>query len=83
MAKYTNKPVVIEAVQWLASMESWDQIKDMGCPTKPGPMDTDTFFIPTIEGAMIVDKGDWVIKGINGEFHICKPDIFEATYELA
>jgi len=39
-------------------------------------------FIDTLEGGHIVCVGDWIIKGIKGEFYPCKPDIFEATYEL-
>lgn len=38
--------------------------------------------IPTLEGIMRADVGDWIIKGVAGEFYPCKPDIFEATYEL-
>jgi len=38
--------------------------------------------IPTLEGRMIAEPGDWIIKGIKGEFYPCKPDIFEATYEV-
>jgi hypothetical protein len=37
--------------------------------------------IPTLEGTMTANVGDWIIKGINGEVYPCKPDIFEATYE--
>jgi hypothetical protein len=37
--------------------------------------------IPTLEGVMIACEGDWIIKGVAGEFYPCKPDIFEATYE--
>ena len=37
--------------------------------------------IVTLEGAMIASVGDWVIRGVKGEFYPCKPDIFEATYE--
>ena len=37
--------------------------------------------INTLEGIMLVSKGDWVIKGVKGEYYPCKPDIFEATYE--
>lgn len=40
-------------------------------------------FIPTLEGEMIASVGDWIIKGVKGEFYPCKPDIFEATYEMA
>lgn len=37
--------------------------------------------ISTLEGTMYADGGDWIIKGVKGEFYPCKPDIFEATYE--
>ena len=37
--------------------------------------------IQTLEGVMIANPGDWIIKGVQGEFYPCKPDIFEATYE--
>jgi hypothetical protein len=39
--------------------------------------------IETLEGVMVADPGDWIIRGIQGEFYPCKPDIFEATYEPA
>ena len=37
--------------------------------------------IPTLEGLMIGHENDWIIKGVQGEFYPCKPDIFDATYE--
>jgi len=37
--------------------------------------------IKTLEGTMRVDEGDWIIKGLRGEFYPCKPDIFEKSYE--
>lgn len=37
--------------------------------------------IPTLEGVMLATENDWVIKGIQGEFYPCKPDIFKQTYE--
>lgn len=39
--------------------------------------------IPTLEGTMKASPGDWIIKGVQGEFYPCKPDIFEQTYEKA
>ena len=39
--------------------------------------------IPTLEGTMRAEIGDWIIRGVKGEFYPCKPDIFEATYEPA
>jgi hypothetical protein len=41
---------------------------------------SDGVYIPTLEGTMIASPGDYVIRGIHGEFYPCKPDIFEATY---
>jgi hypothetical protein len=38
--------------------------------------------IPTLEGVMRASEGDYVIKGIKGEFYPCKPDIFDSTYEM-
>lgn len=81
MAKFRKKPVVIDAVQWKATKQSWDEIQAMGCPTMPGVMGTDTFTIRTLEGDMLASKGDYIIKGVKNEFYPCKPDIFEATYE--
>ena len=40
-------------------------------------------FIHTLEGTHRADCGDWIIKGVKGEFYPCKPDVFEATYEPA
>lgn len=39
--------------------------------------------IPTLEGVMTANPGDWIITGVNGERYPCKPDIFEKTYEPA
>lgn len=39
--------------------------------------------IPTLEGEHLASPGDWIIKGVKGEFYPCKPDIFAATYEIA
>lgn len=77
MAKYRKKPVVIEAVQYTAHKPE-DAIAFLGgscwC-NNIGPV------IPTLEGDMQVSDGDWIIKGVAGEFYPCKPDIFEQTYE--
>lgn len=41
----------------------------------------DKVLIVTLEGTMEASPGDWIIRGVNGEFNPCKPDIFEKTYE--
>ena len=75
--KYRKKPVAIEAVQWTG--ENKKEIFDF-VDTGMQFMD-DSLLITTLEGVMIASKGDYIIKGVNGEFYPCKPDIFEKTYE--
>ena len=80
--KYRKKPVIIEAVQWTGSQESFDKIMAMGLTKwKPREMGSVTFIIETLEGDHLVKGGDWVIKGVQGEFYPVKNDIFLETYE--
>ncbi len=84
MAQFRKKPVVIEAMQFTGVLADW--VFDwMDCEiiTEPssGLTSVDILKIKTLEGVMEVDPGDWVIKGVKGEFYPCKPDIFEMTYE--
>ena len=76
--RYRKKPVEIEAVRWTG--ENLEEIKDFakGALVRRGPAG---IAIDTLEGRMRADKGDYIIKGIAGEFYPCKPDIFKATYE--
>lgn len=83
--KYRRRPVEIEAMQWNGPhdnealrefAEQWADIGDFGVS------------ITTPEGTKLVRQGDWVIRGAKGEFHsiqrefhVCKSDIFERTYE--
>lgn len=80
MPKFRKKPVVIEAIQ-LTRESFTDCVKFMG--DKIGEYDKPECYIeiPTLEGDMAAYRGDWIIKGIQGEFYPCKPDIFEQTYE--
>lgn len=86
MGQYRKKPVVIEArqftgdnlsefLQWAVGMSKENAD---GCATMRLPL-----VIPTLEGEMTADIGDWIICGVKGEFYPCKPDIFEASYEAA
>lgn len=80
--KFVKKPVVVDAVQFLATKKSFDEITNfIGLSWYPGELGSESFYIETLEGKMLCRKGDWVIKGVNGEFYPCKPDIFEKTYE--
>lgn len=87
MAKYRKKPVVIDAYQLPAqdvdtpdSFHVW--CEDVGFSKFESGRDQ-TLVIPTLEGDHTAQPGDWIIKGIAGEFYPCKPDIFAATYEPA
>ena len=89
MSKFRKKPVVIEAKQAAGTPESNREIIDWtrGSAT-PASMDDHPergkcLSISTLEGAHWVSPGDWIIKGVAGEFYPCKPDIFAATYEAA
>lgn len=95
--KYRKKPVVIEAVQ--LTTYNYDVVCQFvggeGCTlkeaTSPKGIEypdgiTTPFkgvYIDTLEGEMLASVGDYIIKGVNGEFYPCKPDIFEKTYEKA
>lgn len=87
--KYRKKPVIIEAFQWTGGAE---QGEDPDWVVK-AIMDGDAWFenqgtpsvkfmIRTLEGVHEASIGDYIIRGIAGEIYPCKPDIFEATYEL-
>jgi len=76
--RYRKKPVVVEAFQLLNK-----HITEMpDCSHTKHPQGyVFRIFIPTLEGNMFANEGDWIIKGVKGEIYPCKPDIFEATYE--
>lgn len=80
--KYIKKPVVIEAVQYtgLNVREVCDFVNFAIREYLPGSKDS-YIMIQTLEGDMKANRGDYIIKGVNGEFYSCKPDIFEKTYE--
>ena len=83
--KFHKKPVVIDAaqfnglddylciVEWMrgAGFTQADEVR----------FETPIMLIPTLEGTTAANPGDWIIRGVKGEFYPCKPDIFEATYE--
>lgn len=83
MAKYRKKPVVIEAIQFKDDSEALAQISSWVDDTvSVSYADAPELKINTLEGTMKADVGDYIIKGVQGEFYPCKPDIFEQTYEL-
>lgn len=81
--KFRKKPVEIEAIKFdgwnWADCYQFMSDKQLVFPSvleERGKIE-----IETLEGTMTASKGDWIIKGVNGEFYPCKPDIFEKTYE--
>lgn len=80
--KYVKKPIEIEAIQFLDTVERIKEIHDfMGKDFSIAYSENPVLKIPTLEGVMIASVGDYIIKGVHGEFYPCKPDIFEETYE--
>lgn len=79
--RFRKKPVMVEAVMFTGN-NCLEIIRFMGGPADNLELhNTDCPVIHTMEGDMTATAGDWVIKGVKGEFYPCKPDIFELTYE--
>ena len=93
---YRKKPVEIEAIKLEKNMASIQEVYTFmkwyaHTKCKMGEerwyehledvMKLDGIIIPTLEGDMLAKWGDYIIKGVQGEFYPCKPDIFEMTYE--
>lgn len=78
--KYRKKPVEIEAIQFVGTDENKIELHHfMGFNFYID--ENEDLVIRTLEGNMKANVGDYIIKGVNGEFYPCKPDIFEKTYE--
>lgn len=98
MTRYRKKPVVVDAMQftdcdehtaydvycWAAdhvgTFQPYGDPPSQGVSIDPA---TGTMLIATLEGVMTVKLGDWIIRGVKGEFYPCKPGIFDETYEVA
>jgi hypothetical protein len=88
IVKAIKKPIEVEAVLFDVEKISIESIHNF-CKKHNLPMfparcvnGASGAGIDTLEGSMIAETGDWIIKGINGEFYPCKPDIFEKTYNI-
>lgn len=84
--KYRKKPVVIEARQWTGGPREAVFVIDWvlgggGTARYVDFEDGERLHIDTLEGTVRAAPGDYIIRGVKGEFYPCKPDIFEATYE--
>lgn len=94
--KYRKKPVMVEAMQWDGTAEGATPILDWvldsggtanyrcdspdGCPGTAG---THYLAVGTLEGNMLANAGDYIVRGTQGNFYPRKPDVFAATYEVA
>lgn len=91
--KFRKKPVVIEAVQFKMTDECTAELKTfLGAnagrrySVGGGPWELEIVTLEdgnVLKAKHIATEGDWIIKGVQGEFYACKPDIFELTYEVA
>ena len=77
--KYRKKPVVIEALVYTGTNAT--EILHWMFPDIEPDAQANELTIKTLEGELHASPGDFIIKGVKGEFYPCKPDIFEATYE--
>lgn len=83
MNKYVKKPIVIEAFRIEAGALTWNPPKWLLEALLDGLIKRHPdggVVIHTLEGDMIGDVGDWMIRGVKGELYPCKNDIFEASY---
>ena len=84
MQKFVKKPVVVEAYQFDGNIRSIDSfpISEVGKFKVSSENGQYYLIIPTLEGDMKAVAGDWIIKGVNGEYYPCKPDVFEKSYNV-
>lgn len=84
--RYRKKPVVVEAIQFTRSnfhiVSEFTGGKADYLTIERCPNGRCYCLVETLEGNMVANEGDYIIKGVHGEFYPCKPDIFEKTYEL-
>ena len=81
MAKYRRKPMVFDAEQWFPAIDRTIYLN--GGRDQFGVYRlADQLVIDTLKGHLHVTPGDFIIIGVKGEKHPCKPDIFAITYEL-
>jgi hypothetical protein len=87
MGTYRKKPVEIEAVLWTG--ENWNEVVEFVRATgKPEDFakvvydqSSHLLLVSTLEGRVRCSMGDWLLRGVKGEYYPCRADIFEATYD--
>ena len=78
---YMKKQVIIQAIKWTGTEESIKELDEFMEETDYYFDDEKGLMIVTLEGDHRANIGDYIKKGVKGEFYPCKPDIFEMTYE--
>lgn len=79
MSEYRNIPVVIEAMKWTG--DNTTEVLRWMFPDIEPDAEANELTIQTLEGELHTSKGDFIIRGVQGEYYPCKPDIFKQTYE--
>jgi len=79
--KYKKRPLIIEAIQYEDTFSFALAISEWEGATEKINVLPGECYIETLEGVMNVSVGDYIIRGVNGEFYPCKPDIFLFSYE--
>ena len=80
--RYRKKPVEIEAIQYIGTDKNKIELYHFMGNLTYYIDENEDLIIKTLEGNMRANIGDYIIKGVHGEFYPCKPDIFEETYEI-
>lgn len=79
--QFRKRPVTIEAMQLTDATSVLDIEEWINSPTTGYNTNPPTIWIDTLEGRMTAYAGDWIIKGVNGEFYPCRNEIFIKTYQ--
>lgn len=84
MKKFKKKPVVVEAMQWTRNMARAPMIEFTNHLVRMDDVEEEFFVYDRLHDTWVeFEYDDWIIKGVQGEFYPCKPDIFKETYDEA
>jgi hypothetical protein len=85
MALFRKRPVLVEAVQWLGTTESWTELYDLaaadGHSDMFSPSVSEQIHVETSHGLETVYVRDWIIKGVDGEYFTCPDSTFRALFD--
>lgn len=84
MAFFIQKPIKIEAIQFLDNVEEVEKfVGQVLLGNMNGTKKVQELYIPTTHGEVVAEQKDWIIKGVKGKFYTCKPDIFDLSFVSA